>query len=188
MNAVQYTDVDQARRYFEESRSRVVGVTSGLSDAQWQFKPALDRWSIAEILEHMVIIQERVLGPVQEQLAQAPAPSAEADQRQVDRIIFEKIPGRSMKANAPEPTRPTGRLAPQAALERFQANYVRLANLVESNPDLRRHVLESPPLRFVTSGAFQMMDGYQWALTVAAHDLRHAAQMVEVKEHPDYPA
>jgi hypothetical protein len=184
MATLQSTDVEQARRYFEKSHDRVIEVTSGLSDAQWQFKPALDRWSIAEILEHMTIIQERVLGRVQEQLAQAPPPSGQAEQRQVDAIIFEKIPERSMKANAPEPTRPTGRLAPDAALERFRANYQRLTNLVESSPDLRQHVLESAPLKFVTGGAFQMMDGYQWALTVAAHDLRHAGQMAEVKEHP----
>ena len=36
-------ELDQAREYFLQSRSRVVEVTKGLSDAQWRFKPALDR-------------------------------------------------------------------------------------------------------------------------------------------------
>jgi hypothetical protein len=32
------------------------------------------------------------------------------------------------------------------------------------------------------------MDGYQWALTVAAHDQRHVFQILEVKADPNYPA
>jgi len=32
------------------------------------------------------------------------------------------------------------------------------------------------------------MDGLQSALTAAAHDQRHAAQILEVKADPNYPA
>ena len=66
-------------------------------------------------------------------------------------------------------------------------NYERLAGFVESTSDLRQHVLESPPLRFVTNGEFETMDGYQWALTVAAHDQRHVGQILEVQADPNYP-
>ncbi|HWX42450.1 MAG TPA: DinB family protein [Blastocatellia bacterium] len=80
-----------ARQYFDRSRSRVVEVTTGLSDAQWRFKPAPDRWSIAEILEHMVIVHERVIGRVREQLPQEPAPP-ERDYHKLDAVVIEKIP------------------------------------------------------------------------------------------------
>jgi len=79
MTTLESTDLDQARQYFDRSRGRVVEVTTGLSNEQWRFKPAPDRWSIAEILEHMVIVHERVLGRVREQLPQAPAPPADRD-------------------------------------------------------------------------------------------------------------
>jgi len=187
MTTLPFTDLNQARQYFGQTRNRVIEVTTGLSDAQWRFKPAPDRWSIAENLEHMVIVQERVLGPVREQLAQAPPASADRDYEQVDRIIVEKIPDRSIKAKAPDFIQPTGQWTPLAALDRLARNYERLTGFVESTPDLREHVLESPPLRFVTNGEFEIMDGYQWALTVAAHDQRHVSQILEVQADPNYP-
>jgi hypothetical protein len=81
---------------------RVVEVTTDLSDEQWRFKPDPDRWSIAEILEHMVIVHERVLGRVREQLPQAPAPPADRDYHKLDAIVLEKIPDRSIKGKAPD--------------------------------------------------------------------------------------
>ena len=66
-------ELDQARKFLEQTQNAVTGATKGLSEAQWRFKPAPDRWSIAENLDHIVIVQERVLGPILDQLANAPA-------------------------------------------------------------------------------------------------------------------
>jgi len=44
-------DSDRAQRYIEQTRVGLIGATIGLSEAQWNFKPAPDRWSIAENLE-----------------------------------------------------------------------------------------------------------------------------------------
>jgi hypothetical protein len=38
--------------------------------------------------------------------------------------------------------------------------------------------------QIVTNGAFDSMDGYQWALTAAAHDQRHVGRILEVKGDP----
>jgi DinB superfamily len=182
------TDLMQARQCFDQSRARVVEAAGSLSKAQWQFKPAPDRWSIAENLEHMVAVQERILGPIMEQLMQAPAPPPEYDRALLDGIVLDKIPDRSIKAQAPDHIKPTGEWAPEAALDRLSRNYERLLDLVESRPDLRDHIVDSPPLRLVTNGRFTMMDGYQWVLAVAAHDERHVRQILEVKADPNYPA
>ena len=66
------SELEQARLYLEQTRDYIAGATRGLSDAQWKFKPAPDRWSIAENVEHMVSVQELVLGPIREQLAAEP--------------------------------------------------------------------------------------------------------------------
>ena len=180
-------DLGEARKYFDETQKRVVDATTGLSPAQWTFKAAPDRWSIQEILEHMVLSQERILGPVREQWAQAPPPEPGRDYRQIDAIVLEKLPDRSRKVKGPDFMEPRGEGTPAEALQRFFRNYERLAAFVESTPDLREHVLESKPLSFVTNGAHTLMDGYQWALTMAAHDQRHLFQMLEVKADPGYP-
>ena len=52
------TDLEQGRQYIQQTRNYAAGAMIGLSDAQWEFKPSLGGWSIAEIVEHMVLVQE----------------------------------------------------------------------------------------------------------------------------------
>jgi DinB superfamily len=188
MITLEATDIEQAHQYFSRTLKRVSEATAGLTEAQYRFKSDPDRWSIAEILEHMVIVHERVLARIQEQLPAAPAPPADFDTRRVDALVIEKIPDRSIKAKAPDFIQPAGILAPSQSLDRISRSYELLAEYVESNPSLREHVLESPPLRVVTEGACSLSDGYQWALTAAGHDERHVRQIEELKSHPNYPA
>ena len=187
MAALQTTEIDQARDYLQRSRNRVLQVTEGLSEAQFRFKPAADRWSIAENLEHVVIVQERVLGPVREQLKQAPPLAPGTDSRQIETIVLERVPDRSMKAKAPAPIEPAGRWTLAETLERYSQNSERLVEFLESTPDLREHSLESAPLKFLTNGAFTSMDSYQLLLLAAGHEERHVRQIEEVKADPHYP-
>jgi hypothetical protein len=188
MITLEATDIEQAHQYFARTLKRVTEATAGLSDAQYRFKSAPDRWSIAEILEHLVIVHERVLARIQEQLPAAPAPPIGFNSRRVDAVIFEKIPDRTIRAKAPDFIEPAGLLSPSQSLDRISHSYERLADYVESGPDIREHVLESPPLRVLTEGAYTLSDGYQWALTAAGHDERHVRQIEELKSHPNYPA
>jgi hypothetical protein len=59
---------------------------------------------------------------------------------------------------------------------------------LESTPDLRLHMVEAPPLKAVSKGAFESMDGYQWVLTAAAHIERHTKQILEVKADAGFPS
>jgi DinB superfamily len=188
MITLEATDLEQANEYFDRTRRHIIDVTNGLSDAQWRFKPSPDRWSIAEILEHMAIVHERVFVRIQEQLPTGSVPPADFDSRVVDALIFEKIPDRSIKAKAPDFIEPTGLLSPSESIHRIFRSYERLTEYLASTPDLREHVLESPPLRVLTNGAYSVSDGYQWALTVAGHDERHVRQIIEVKADLNYPA
>jgi hypothetical protein len=61
----------------------------------------------------------------------------------------------------------------------------RLAN---PTPDLSQHMRQSPPLKAVSNGEFESMDGYQWALAAGAHTERHAKQILEIKADPNFPA
>jgi hypothetical protein len=180
-------ELDQARNFLKQTRNAVVGATKGLSNAQWRFKPAPDRWSIAENLDHIVVVQERVLGPILDQLADAPAPPADRDNEQVDKIVINQFSTRLDKFKAPEFVHPEEPIDPHELLNRLAANYARLAVCLESRPGLRQHVVPAAPLKAVSKGAFETMDGYQWILAAAAHTERHAKQMLEVMAEPGYP-
>jgi hypothetical protein len=180
-------ELEQARLFLEQTTNAAIGATKGLSDAQWRFKPAPDRWSIAENLDHVVIVQERVLGPLLQNLAAAPAPPPDFNRDAIDSIVIHQFPVRLRKFPAPEYVNPAEQIRPAELLQRFRANYAAFLDRLESGEDLRQHAAEAAPLKGVTNGAYSLMDGYQWILAAAAHTERHVKQILEVKADPGYP-
>jgi len=180
-------ELEQCRRYVEQTGHGVTAATRGLSEEQWNFKPSPERWSIAEIVEHMILVQELVLGSIRESLAAAPAVSADRDYKRVDEFVAGRFPVRDMKLQAPDPARPSGRWAPPEALVRLVANCGRLTEWVESTPDLRQRAIEAAPLKAISRGELDEMDGYQWVLAVAAHTERHTKQIREVQGDWGFP-
>jgi hypothetical protein len=188
------SDLEQAKKYFAATRSRIEAATSGLTEAQFAFRPTPANgeegcWSIAEILDHLATVHERVVGRVRSSLASAPAPEPGRDSQLIDSIVMDKISDRGAgRFSAPEFIRPAGQRTPQESLARIFQGLDELEQFVESTPDLRGHVLESPPLKAVTGGVHTTLDGYQTALIAAAHDQRHIRQIEEWKARPGYPS
>jgi len=180
-------ELEQARLFLQQTRNAVIGATKGLSEPQWRFKPAPDQWSIAENLDHIVNVQERVLGPILSQLESAPMPYANRDYKAVDAIVIHQFPTRLAKFPAPEFVRPIDQIVPMELLDRLKTNYIRLMDYLESTPGLRQHTGEAAPLKAVSKGAYEVMDGYQWVLAAAAHTERHAKQMLEVRADDNFP-
>ena len=180
-------ELELARVYLKQTENGVVGATKGLSDAQWRFKPSADRWSIAENLYHMVIVQERVLGPVLDQLGGAGAPPAGVDCRTIDAIVIHQFPTRLAKFPAPEFVRPNEEIAAGELLERLARNYATMHERLETTAGLRQHAMEAAPLKAVSKGTYTHLDGYQWILAAAAHTERHTKQMLEVMAEAEYP-
>ena len=170
---------EQALRYLAETRDGVVEAVKGLSDAQWRFKPAPDRWSVAEVVEHLALIEEIVHG-ILLKLDQAPAAPVNRDIKKIDAQILSEVPDRSTKVQAPPQAVPTGRWTPAAALDHYLATRAQITAILRSAPDLRQHVVNHPVLG--------QLDGYEWILAVAAHSARHTKQILEVKADPHFPA
>lgn len=170
---------EHALAYLTQTRDGVVAAVKGLSEAQLKFKPAADRWSVAEVVEHLALIEDLINQGVLGKLLSAPAPTAGWDAKKVDAMVLAKMPDRSTKAQAPEPAVPTGRWTPAETLEHFLAGRAQTVAFLKSTPDLRGHVVSHP--------VFGAMDGYEWILAVAGHTDRHTKQILEVKADPGYP-
>jgi hypothetical protein len=179
-------EIDQAREYLEHTRKHVIGATKGLTEAQWKFKPSADAWSIEEIVEHMVMVQERVLGPILQKLAESPI-ATNNDSQEVDAIVMYQIADRMTKRKGPDFIMPTGRVQYAESMDRLLSNYQRLNEVLETATGLRRHIIEAAPLKAITQGKYQVMDGYEWVLTAGAHTDRHTRQILEVKADPRFP-
>ena len=172
-------DREKAAKYLEQTSDAVVAATKGLSEAQMKFKPAPDRWSVAETLEHIALAEDFLLQNVTDKIMKAPSGAADRDTKKIDGMVLAMIPDRSRKAQAPPPLVPTGRWTPAESLDHFQKGRAKTIAFLESTPDLREHVAESP--------LGQPLDAYEWLLFVAAHSERHTKQILEVKADPNFP-
>jgi DinB superfamily len=180
------SELDRARLYLQQTQIGITGAIKFLSEPQWNFKPAVDRWSIAEIVEHIVVVQELVLGPIRDQLANAPWVSLHPDYERIDEFVIGHFPNRLSKFPSPMPS-PSG-FAREEALRRLPANHDRFNEYLENTPDLRHHTVEARPLKAVSRGVYESMDGYQWILATAAHTERHTKQILEVIADANFPA
>jgi hypothetical protein len=155
---------------------------AGLSEKQWRFKPAPDRWSVAEVSEHIAVSESMIFGMVQSKIMTSPAdPSKRAEVAGKDEIILTKVPDRSHKAQAPEFLKPTNRWATREELtQAFEDSRKATMDYVRTtNDDLRDHFGPHPILG--------PMDAYQWILLISAHSERHTKQIEEVKADPNFP-
>jgi hypothetical protein len=173
---------DRAVDYLKETKKEFLAAIDGLSDAQWKFKPAPDRWSIAEVSEHIAVTEDTIWQLVSGKIMKSPpAPEKRAEVQGKEETILKMIPDRSRKAQAPEQLRPTGRWATKADLVKAYdgTRGQELAYLTDTKEDLRSHFEEHPFLK--------TMDAYQWLLFNGAHNKRHTAQILEVKADPNFP-
>jgi hypothetical protein len=171
---------EQAIKYLEKTRAGVLAATKGLSEAQWNFKPAPDRWSVAEVAEHLAAAEDFLMDMVHEKLMKAPPRPDGEDVKSIDEFVLQKVPDRTVKVQAPEPLRPTNRFgSPKESLKHFKEGRAKTIKFLKQAEDLRAHAVDSP--------LGKKLDGYQWVLLVAAHSERHTKQIDEVKADPAFP-
>src|SRR5205807_3031624 len=90
----------------ESTRQGVIDATKGLSAAQWNFKSAPDRWSVAECTEHIAAAEDFLRGMIVEKVMKSPPRPAGEDVAAIDSMVLAQIPDRSHKAQAPDPLKP----------------------------------------------------------------------------------
>ena len=173
---------DRAVDYLKQTQKDFLAAIEGVSEEQWKFKAAPDRWSIAETAEHIAVTEDMIWKLVSEKIMKSPAaPEKRAEVKDKEETILKVIPDRSRKAQAPERLKPTGKWATRAALVKdFEATRGQeIAYVKETKEDLRSHFEDHPFLK--------TMDAWQWLLFNGAHAKRHTAQILEVKADPNFP-
>ena len=175
-------DRDFAINYLKETKQNFLKSVKGLSDAQWNYKPAPDRWSVAEVSEHITLAEDFLAKMVQDQIMKTPEAPAEkrAAVKGKEEQIMKMVPDRSKKAQAPAELQPHHAFASREELLKA-FNSKRDANIKyikETKDELHAHIAPSPLGEF---------DAYQWIIFMAAHSKRHTAQIEEVKADPNFP-
>ncbi len=170
-------------QHLTTTRDQVLAESAKLTDAQWTFKAGPDRWSVGEVVQHLVLA-EPFLFETQQKVLSAPPATAEqvAAAKGKEEMIRKVIPDRTQKFQAPEPLQPTtaskmgGQAETVAAFRDRRAKTIDYAT--KTKDDLRGRIGDSP---------LGPLDGYQWLVFIAAHTERHLAQLKEVKADPKFP-
>ena len=176
---VMSADKEQIVKELERTQSLFLKSIEGLSEAQWSFKAAPDRWSIAECAEHVAAAEPFVRNMIAEAIKKELTPEMKAEANK-DAILSKALTDRSKKFKAPEPLIPTNRFGSAAtAIEAFRKERAETIRLAMDAPDLRthgdKHFLAGP------------LDGYGWFLFTSGHVERHTLQIEEVKKAEGYP-
>jgi hypothetical protein len=169
-----------AADHLAASEERLFGLVDGLTAEQWSFHPGEGRWSIAECLEHIMRVENRIFGLIGKKLEGPPEP-AKPSALEKDAVIAKMVPDRTSRREAPEPARPIGQWPDTGELlAEFQKTRARTAQFVaDTEGDLRSYSIPHP--------AFGDLDCYQWLLVLGLHGERHARQIEEIKADPGYP-
>ena len=176
---VSQAEKDRALQYLESTKKNVLEATKGLSEAQWNFKPAPDRWSVAQVMEHIAAAEDFLRDTTKEKVMTAPAGEAGRDSKKTDEAVLMMVPDRTHKAQAPEPLVPSNRFgSPEGSVKHFSESRSATEDFLKSTGGLRDHVMDSP---------MGKLDGYEFVLFIAAHSERHTKQINEVKADPNFP-
>jgi len=163
------------------SRERLLQGVAGLSEEQRGFRTAGDRWSVADCVEHLVVVEAFVFGSLKRSLASPAEPAKQAEVRGKEQVILEMVPSRNRKVKGPAAVMPTQRWPRfEELLREFETVRGRTVQFATETPDdLCSHFFPHPILGD--------LDCYQWLLFLGKHCERHVRQLEEVKADPGFP-
>jgi len=183
--SVNSTLTDKERKDAIEQLSKteqgVFNSLKGLSDAQLNFKPAPDRWSISDCVKH-IAVTEMFLWKMTDSVLKQPAdPSKRSAIKVTDDQVLQMIESRAQKIKTFPPLEPQNTMfksCPDALASFYDSRKMLTDFMATTGDDMRDHVVTLP---------FGSFDTYQMVLFIAAHSNRHTQQIDEVKADPNFP-
>jgi len=142
-------------------------------------RPAPDRWSVAEVLEHLGIVERRVAQLLATRFAAARTEAVERERETssiCDRMPNAALQDRTVKVTAPEMLQPTGTVDAAAAWAALEEARAALNAVIRTADGLALGTLTHRHPRLGE------LDLYQYIGSIAGHESRHAAQVREIAD------
>jgi len=141
--------------------------------------PAPNRWSVAQVLQHLTLIESRIV-PLVRKLVSGARAAGLGPEMETSAILnprhAAKIADRSLRVTAPEETQPPSDVDAASALSALDASRQALRDAVIAGDGLALSEVKYP---HPVLGEINL---YQWILFVGSHEVRHTAQIREIAE------
>ncbi len=173
----------QLIQYLKDSQAEFVKAVSNLSDDQWKWKPAPERWSVGECAEHIMLAEGLLFARAQVAIKNPATADWETATKGKTELLLRVMAPRMGKATAPEDIVPSGKVPRAEIMSRFaEVRATTLTFVEKTDLPLKEHIAEHPfPI-------FNPLNAYQWVLYIPLHNMRHDKQIEEVKATPGFPS
>ena len=168
-----------------DNRETMLQSISGLSDAQLNYKPEGDPWSICDIVHHLALTDEANAKLMSNLLKRArdenvpPDPSPDSSELHSADDVFARVA--EAKFQAPPFVAPQSHLPVEDSLARLKASRERVLEAIDQLASFDLSQLTHP---HPFAGD---LNGHQWMLLAGGHEQRHTAQIKRMKLRPDFP-
>lgn len=175
---MEYTSVPQIYETIDETRERLFNRVEGLTDEQANAHLNPDTWSVTDIIEHLTIMEDRLLRMMKVMLTKAEGASTESNGGTIEMKPFsiDEFVERSRreKYTAPEAVRPSGTARLDDLLAKMRASREEVHAL--------RPRIEATDLSTFTypHPVFGPLNFYQWLALIGIHEERHLGQIESV--------
>ncbi len=170
-----------AVNHLKNSKSSLLKNTADLTEAQLNFRPAPDKWTIKECVTHIALAESTLWKLLETSMSQPATPERRKEATFSDQQLIEMIEDRSKKATAPEvlnPKKSAWKNTAEALAAFKESRNAHLKYVRTTTEDLRNHIIEL---------SFGKVDGYQFLLFVSAHANRHIEQIKDIRDEPNFP-
>jgi DinB superfamily len=168
--------------HLKETKADFLKSVKNLSEAQLNFKPAPDKWSVKECAQHLALAEAGLWQWAEMTLKQTANPDKRTEIKMTDEDMLKGVTNRAQKAQYPENFQPKNAkwATIDETLNAFKEQRGKLIdNIKNTTEDMRGHIAAETP--------FGPIDAYQIVLLISAHSSRHTQQINEVKANPDFP-
>jgi len=171
-----------AATLMKDTKADVFKSVKGLTNAQLNFKPAPDKWSVKECIYHIAISEKNLWDMLESTMKGAATPEKKSEIIMTDEQLINMIENRSNKVKTVTSFEPqnTPYKSLDEALSAFKSTRADHIKYIKSTTeDLRNHIVKLP---------FGTIDCYQLCLMIASHSNRHIQQINEVKAETGFPS
>ena len=163
----------------DDQRARLRTAVESVPAARRGQRPVAERWSVAEVLEHLATVEARITTQLGRMLEEGKARGL-GPERESSTVItqrdLELLADRTRKRVASEASQPKGATNADAAWEALQLTRASLRATILAGDRLDVGTLVAP------HPALGPLDWYRWLVFVGGHEARHAAQIREIGE------
>jgi len=170
---------EEVLNFLDAQRKQLRAAIDSIPAAARNTPPTANQWSVAQVLDHLTIIDKRIAAGVGKWIADAQANglAQETETTSVAGTIpNEKILDRSRKVEAPEEIRPRTDIDAETAWSELEQARAKLqAAFLTGDGFALGQVVQTHPV-------LGPINVYQWMLFCASHEGRHTLQIREIAQ------